>query len=255
MKPKLVIDTFTIAENPVWTCPSCNSNTLSIKKDCFHFEHDAASTHIERSDDSCTPLELGGVFSAILNCLNPKCGEVVSCNGSGFWDIEYDTHDNLESYYSYFEPKFFNPTLRPIQISNTWPLKVKEALLASFSLVCVNASSASNLLRVAVESMLDDQNIPIEKEIFSNRKRKKVRADLAWRLTQLGKQRTRQMQDLLDALRHMGNSGSHKFGSVDPLDVLQGYEVFEYVLIEIYPVPNPSNVVMTASQLTSKYKN
>ena len=238
---KELIHKFTDTENPVWKCPACGMPTLTIVRPSFFEMDNAESRKWIAQDGSFHPYDLsGGSFSTLLQCRAPHCKEVVACSGKIDRDIDYRAGENDEDLYiTRFTPTHFTPPLRPIHIPEECEGVILEPLLDSFTVVPGCASAAANLLRIAVEKMLDVLNV-------------KAMRNLHDRIICLKKTEP-EKAELLMSIKHLGNTGSHEYGKVDPCDVLDGYHIFEKILKQMHPEQEVDLSMQKSQNLTAKY--
>ena len=106
----------------------------------------------------------------------------------------------------------------------------------AFRLTFISPSSASNKVRIAIEILLSTFKIP-KTEIIKGKRR---RISLHNRITKAKNKKPKlgKLEDILIALKWIGNSGSHEDSSELTLDdIFNAYELMEHVLSEIY-LPN-----------------
>jgi hypothetical protein len=117
---------------------------------------------------------------------------------------------------------------------------VRKDINLAFQLYWSDLGASANRLRTSVERMLDTFGIP--RSVTVNNK-KKFRP-LASRIDLFTQQKT-QFKDSLDALRLVGNLGTH--ATIDRQSLLAAFSVFEDALAEIF-----GNRSKKAKDLTKK---
>jgi len=222
---------FTKTSQLDWQCPTCSKGLLRIKNDSFFSEESSLSKSAHGHED-WDPDWVSSVYSCFLECANDACKETVSSTGEGFvdWDIEHDEDGYPQHVYGdYFKPLFFHPHLKLIITPKSTPDEVKLKLNESFQLFFSSPSAASNHVRAAVESMLND--LKIKKYRVSNNKRRLI--NLHQRIDLLPAKYA-ELKDLLIAVKWLGNAGSHSGKDLTADDVMDAYEIMEHVLSEVY---------------------
>ena len=107
--------------------------------------------------------------------------------------------------------------------------KSKRHLLKAFELLWIDAGASANRLRICVEVLLDQFKVPRNNKPKIGKKR--VRLSLGTRLTKL-KGRTASQKHIFDALRVIGNVGSHD-GHTERDTLLIAFSLIEDVLAEL----------------------
>ena len=128
---------------------------------------------------------------------------------------------------TFFRPKYFFPHLRIISLPRDTPDDVAGELEESFKLLFCSPSSASNHLRIAVENLLTALKVKRHKK-GSKQGQRRIRLGLHARIEILPKKHEH-LQDLLLAIKWLGDVGSHRTGSITMDDVLDAYEIMEEV--------------------------
>lgn len=182
--------------------------------------------------DEWGPDYIDYVFSCLLQCAGPSCGEIVSCSGVGYVE-EFYNYDEEDRPYPDWEdryyPKYFSPSLEVFEIPKSTPEDTKVALEDSFSVVFANPASSANHVRVALEHLLTHLKV----KRFAIRSRKRHPISLHARIDTIPA-KYEHVKDLCFALKWVGNAGSHASSDVSIDDVLDTYEIFEELLREIF---------------------
>lgn len=221
-------------ELPDWQCPTCGKASLELNPDEFHVLDSGETANLRASDDFDSDW-VRYRFSAVLRCSNRRCNEVVAMLGGGHVEEEYVPNEKRQwesAYRNCFQPSFFEPCLIPISIPENTPEDVRTSLDRSFSLIFANRDAAANQLRVALEVLLDEQEV-------------KAR-DKNDELLRLGVRIENHLQgdllkykDRLSAIQWIGNDGSHGNDAITGRDLLAALELIESVLIALYPSTKP----------------
>lgn len=229
---KIYRKSFTQDNLPNWKCPTCNNSILSINENNIISKNDSF-TEINKGEDGFEPEMASFIFTVIFSCNNPKCKEVVSCCGSGYWEEEpyydYETMEQRLEYVSYFTPQYFYPPLYFFEIPKKTPEDVSNAIIQSFSLFFTNKSSSANQIRVALECLLTHLKI----KRFNIVKGKKRRLNLHERIDLLPS-KYQHIKDLCFAIKWLGNSGSHCGEELTSNNIFDGYDLLSVLLEELY---------------------
>jgi len=214
-----------------WQCPTCYSSLLQLDNDKFIVEYNSGTAVNYHEDWFDAPEMIVYTFTTLLHCTNKNCKEVVTCSGTGYVEEEYYSEygHHERRYEDYFKPFYFYPTLHIFQIPEKTPEDVKEAILASFSMVFTNYSTAANQIRIALECLLTHLKINRTKII----KRKRKRLNLHERIALLPV-RFQKIKDVCMAIKWLGNAGSHCGDKMTFDDVFDGYDMLSFILDELY---------------------
>jgi hypothetical protein len=227
MLSKLLLkESFRTDEFPSLPCPSCGA---SLK-----FEHKELLTGEE--SQSAALFEAGaieyedrrGVCSGLLRCVSPACGESVAFCGSSYY--QKDDSRGLEYVAQCLVPNHFVPPLKIIAYPDKTPQPIAEELEASFSLFWANPSAAGNALRIAVERLMDYENVP---QFPAKTRTETKRLHLHNRINDYYGKTNPERANLLLAIKWIGNAGSHK-SKMTRQAMLNGYRIFEQVLMEMF---------------------
>lgn len=235
---KLYKKYFSKDDIPNWKCPTCNNSILSINENKIISKNNSF-TEINQGEDGFEPEMASFIFTVIFSCNNPKCKEVVSCCGSGYWEEEpYDDYKNMEQrleYVSYYTPHYFYPPLHFFEIPKKTPEDVSNAIIQSFSLFFTNKSSSANQIRVALECLLTHLKINKYEKRFNKKTNKNYmnRLSLNDRIKLL-KPKYQHIKDLCIAIKWLGNSGSHCGEELTSDNIFDGYDLLSVLLEELY---------------------
>lgn len=246
MDRKLLRRTFTLSHAPDWVCPTCSKGVLRIKKESFH--KDELTHSRDHSNDAWEPEWIEYVYSCLLYCTNDKCKEVVSSSGTGSADC-YQDENGSHDYEDCFKPKYFEPALRIIKIPSSCPESVSVPLEESFRLFFTSLSAAANNIRVLIEQLLTE--LKIDRLIPTDKKSKLL--NLHQRIELIPEEYS-ELKDLIFAIKWLGNAGSHGHGAVTLDDVMDGYELTEYILQEIYE-PKAKKLKALAKKISNTFEN
>ncbi|QPJ64540.1 MAG: DUF4145 domain-containing protein [Candidatus Nitrohelix vancouverensis] len=214
-----------------WKCPTCRKSILKIKAETFHFEQTLHSRNYQLHNDSL-PNDIRYVYSCLLECTNPSCKEIVSNTGIGC--VDHDMVDDIDGnpenvLVDFFTAKYFSPNLKLFNYPKKIPDNVKDELEKSFALFFCDYSSSGNHMRTALENLLT--YLKIKKSTTSNGKRKYLALH---NRIELLPRKYQEIQDLLFAIKWLGNAGSHSGKQVTSDDILDAYELMEELLAEVF---------------------
>lgn len=216
---------------PTWPCPECGVQSLSCSDKQFQKQY---KTPIDTSHPAFEPGWIEYIFTMHLECANSSCGCRVVCVGTGDVSQEYirDGSGDWE-WFDTFQVKFFEPALRIFVPPIDTPDWVKKTLDTSFSTFFSSPSTSLSALRSSLEVLLGEMEVASvdEKGRFLS---------LAKRINLLP-ENYRKIIEPANAIRWLGNDGTHSGGIlVRKSDVLDGYRIFEHILIELYPEKSAS---------------
>lgn len=230
-----------------WPCPACHHVALTIipesftKKDTLYSQQNTGEYWFDHEDDK-------SVFSCMAQCKREGCGEVVACSREGMWEAERDpeTGQQLSGYEQYFCPRYFWPALHPVEITEKCPEKIRSALYASFSVYLSQPGSAANLVRIAVEELLDAIGVP---DINTEGRR----MPLGVRLEHHIPAQYSEYADVLKAIKFLGNAGSHNYNSVSIRDIEDAYDIMEFVTSSLF-AGRKASIDALAARLTTRFE-
>lgn len=225
-------------------CPFCKKNSLILDDDTWQ-EHDkAALHHCEEWFDPCDHVEY--IYTALYKCSNSNCRQCVISSGTGGVDIDYSQEEyayagSQPAYYSYYQPKIFIPPLSFFIVPEKTPNEIKTLLDLSFSIVLQSPASAVNCLRSCLEKLLDIY-IPLTttKKTLHHR----IEQDVPKHLL------LSPFQSYLMAIKWLGNSGSHDLDEITLQDIMDVYEIMEFILGSLYG--HTQNILQKAQLINQK---
>nr|WP_315249448.1 DUF4145 domain-containing protein [uncultured Duganella sp.] len=232
---------FNEGQIPKWRCPTCSTGTLLLHEKLFR--KDDAATQREINEDYFEPDWIKRVFTGALSCAT--CGETVVISGSGGVDREPTGDGNDWEWVNFYVPHFFYPALKLIDIPNDKlvPVEMTQAVEASFMVFWTNLDACANRLRTAIELLLDGMGV--------HRKVKQAATKeltLQQRIERIDSERYPHIQEMLMAIKLVGNDGSHDLGQASRDDILDCYEILEHVLELVYPPPSKTALIAQMAQ-------
>ncbi|OLO08755.1 hypothetical protein BTW08_05405 [Salinicola sp. MH3R3-1] len=211
---------------PVWPCPKCGVQSLSCDEGQFNKQF---KEPIDTSHPEFDPHWIEYIFTMHLKCSNSSCGCRVVCVGTGDVSQEYLHNGSGDwDWFDSFQVNHFEPSLKIFIPPKETPELVEKALNASFSTFFSSPSLSLSALRSALEVLLGEMEIA---SVDANGKF----LNLAKRINLLPEE-SREIIEPANAIRWLGNDGTHAGGfRVRKSDVLDGYRIFEHILIALYP--------------------
>jgi hypothetical protein len=146
------------------------------------------------------------------------------------------TEDGPETeWVNVFFPDYFSDAPAIITISTRLPPSISQHIRRSFKLFWSDAPSCANAIRTSIEELLTAHRVvkTAKKSKTSSARR---HLSLHSRI-ELFKARKPQLADKLFAIKWIGNAGSH-IDSVERDDLLDAYEILQYVIEELYVNPH-----------------
>lgn len=249
---------FTENDFPQLLCPCCRQGVLNTEKDTFKSVTTQSSHDAYDEVGEISMLELK--FVTFLRCNNKKCKEIACAAGTGSVEEEYRSEEPWEGrdypeieYVHYYTISYLDPPTDIFNISDFVPQAVKDRIKNSFSLFWGHSSSSGNQLRQALELVMDEQKVNKTKK---TKKGIEIRLNLHERLEEFGKIKNGKYKELADALTSLkliGNFGSH-YNALSREDLLDAYEIFDYVLDQLYVADERKNKVkVLTTQIKNKY--
>lgn len=226
---------FTENKFPQIICPSCKKGHLKIVKNSLN-TGEISDSRENREHPDWEPDWIEYRFSVSLKCDNANCRDNVVCigNGSNNQYTEYDYFEKIthSAYQQYYKPLYFLPPLNIIELDDNYPKDLKRELINSFSHFFSDFTACANKIRVCVEILMNDLKV----KKTENFKGKRQRLTLHNRIISF-KSINSDVADYLLAIKWIGNSGSHNFGSLNNEDILDAYNLLDFSLKKIYNNP------------------
>lgn len=147
---------------PAWRCPTCHDGYLFLKPDTFRFAETSESRKAEGLN-GWHPDDATYRFSALLECSNRSCLEVVAISGLGYGFHEETlsfNHDSEEYetdsvYVEQFYPKHVNPSPSLITIPDDCPEDLSFELRKAFIAFWGDHHAAINHIHSSIELLMD----------------------------------------------------------------------------------------------------
>ncbi|WP_157570782.1 DUF4145 domain-containing protein [Microtetraspora malaysiensis] len=223
---------------PDLRCPTCQYGHL-VKKQKF-ITHDDAATSVAKTQepDAWEPDWSTGVFTGFLVCAHAGCGETVVLAGDYRVGDDPDPVKN-GPWAAFYRLTYARPALTLVDCPVGTPESVVAAGRVAAEIVWIDPAGAAGRLRVAVEELLTAQRVPrFRMAAKPGKPIKRVRRTTHQRI-ELFAQRKPQVEQVLMAVKWIGNTGSHE-GSLGIEDVLEGAEMLGLALRLLYDPSQPN---------------
>ncbi|MBK6994437.1 MAG: DUF4145 domain-containing protein [Saprospiraceae bacterium] len=249
---------------PRFSCPNCGTGQLRFEKDSlmsrlpawirkFPVSSNNYDEHHQKNIDQIDIFENNrgeSIASFFLQCDHHYCKEAVIASGllKNETETEYDNSEGeiWENDVANFYPTSFYPTVHLFELPKKIPEKVRVELINSFSLFWISPPACGNAIRVAVERLMDERNIPISS------KGKETALTLHQRIEKFGEE-YKELSELLLAIKWIGNDASHT-SDLYHSDVVLAYEFFERCLIELFEESKIERLKNSASEINLQRK-
>jgi hypothetical protein len=207
---------------PEFTCPNCKSGKLILRKDA-KIKDDTIGSQFAIKETGYGEY----YFSVILGCNDEECGQnvlvsgeqrVIKTNG-----ISLNTESGGYENEQVLKIIYINPPINLIEIPSTIPIILRRILELSFTLFWIDEKSCANKIRLFLEELMDKKNILMGSSLHN-------------RIEKFGKEYPELLETskLLLALKWIGNEGSHSGYELSRENLIQGYELLEAVLEELF---------------------
>lgn len=212
---------------PQWVCPHCHQGRLQPLKNYPHVEETEYSKAEQKLPES-EPDWTMERFVALLKCDVDYCGEVVAVGGNRQAEMYQDYEGREQHWESVLVPLFVRPSPHIIAVSDKLSDPCKMHLKKAFELYWLDKAACANRLRIFVERLMDDFEVTKSK-ILENGKPHAL--NLFERIQAFDEVKPGHGA-ALNALRHVGNYGSHE-GQAEESALLDCFELLEDALAEL----------------------
>jgi len=212
-------------EWPVIECPHCADGTVTVGKvDEYPHPYYQSDQFHEVSGD---PTEITGTFSATLVCGARGCGQTSIVVGD--FEVDQIASYGGPDFAQKYTVRGFYPAVCVVETTDSVPPSVRAELDRVGALVWSDPAAATTAMRASVERLLDDQGVSAVQPSGGFR-------SLNERIKDFKSQRP-EVGELLNALKKVGNEGTH--GPTPPTrkDVLDVVGIIE-TAVELLYVPS-----------------
>ncbi|UVM07025.1 DUF4145 domain-containing protein [Pseudomonas laurylsulfatiphila] len=207
-----------------YKCPHCYNGLLRLSGEFNSKETELSKSQID--EEWWTPENIALVCSCTLKCTT--CHELVFMVGNGVVEQEHDVDERGEwktAWTSYFSPTFFHPPLQLIDYPSKAPKEMVSHLSVACALYFTSPASCCNSIRAAAELVLSELGVAVKEGdkwiSFGNR-------------INLLPEDQKSTKELFNAIRWIGNHGSHPGNEIEFEDALHALEIMEFLLEEVY---------------------
>lgn len=219
---------------PPWPCPTCGGGGKLTPLEDTMMVKETGPSKSEHGEDYWDPEYITKRFSSLLECNNPKCKEIVTVSGNKdlienfYYDEEGQT---VFDYTERFWPISLNPAPHIFEIPPKCPDSTAEAIKSGFALFWIDKDACGTKWRLAIEELLTELKV--------SRYRKRVKGKPlqvrplqdrinSFRLMNL------EAAECLEAVKWLGNHGTHAGSSLKDDDILKAAEILEHALDLIF---------------------
>lgn len=146
-----------------------------------------------------------------------RCDEALIMTYIQIEDVRH--HDEFGNEISEYAQVRYFPAPPMIEIPSSCPATVRNILCISFNLFWIDLPSCANKLRVAVEELMNEQQVPVARNLHA-------------RIDKF-KSKHHDLGNFLESIKWIGNTGSHT-QSMTKEAVLDAYRLIEYALEQLY---------------------
>lgn len=218
-------------EWPSVPCPECKTGDLVAEEDAIADVMATASVRAQ-DDPDWDPEWIFGYFHGVLICNRGSCREKVVVVGE--YRVLPVDNEQAQSpgllWGSYYRLSYTIPPLPIVLIPAGAPEEVRARVTEASRVIWTDPGAAANRLRLAIEELLN--KLRIKKTTISKRGNR-VRLNTHDRILLL-KQKNVRAGETLEAVKWIGNQGSHDGGKLTATDVLDGAELLAYALKLLY---------------------
>ena len=227
---------FSLNDAQILICPTCHSKTLELKEESM-FETELSISKLQSQSDYFEIEWSSFIYNVQYHCLNKKCNEIVLSTGTSEYSLEpqFDCCGQYEgdAPEKFYTPRIFLPELDFFEIPESTPSEVKKLIKESFGIFFQSKNSAINKMRVAIEELLTQHNIPRYPTVVKSTTKPLSLHDRIIKAVAVD-EKFKNLEDYLFAIKILGNAGSHGEEDIDFNDVVDTYEFVNVLLNELY---------------------
>jgi hypothetical protein len=244
IEQKIYRNAYFAEELPNWICPVCKSGILRSNSKNLQVIESTYSAN-RHHEEGWGYEDIYGGFIGKLLCENAQCKEAVVFSGRVDADINSRLNENGEWVNEVDRriiPQYFNPPLELFPVKKTLPNDLQKIIVCAFGLFWHDASSCANKIRTAVEFVLD------EKKIKKYPPRKRRNPIPLFQRIEIFERKNPDAAKLFNAIRFIGNAGSHSIDKVKKGDLLTAFEILERSLDIVYD-HHPKKIAKLAKEI------
>lgn len=203
-------------------CPTCETGVLLSNNKANQLRNETNKSEEMNSYGGYYYSDY--VFSIHYEC--SECKETVVASGE-MSEENYPSDEEIGIQRS-FMPVSFYPPPKIISIPKSCPKPVSKVLNKSFGLYWMDLSSCANKIRIVVEVLLDELNVPKQHQTKTG-----LRDTQLHQRIEVYEKMNPEVGGFLLAIKWIGNAGSH-YADVTKENILDAYELLEYSLEQLY---------------------
>ena len=211
-------------------CPRCGIGQILLPDGELHA--DKVNADIANWPEWGDPTDIGGVFTARLECSRPSCHEIVAVLGDFSTEYGYEPGQPDTSYIEIYRLRALHPVIPLFVAPDGTPESVRADLHRAAATIWLDPPSAATCLRRSLESLLTEQGVPA-----NSIGTKPTRFTLHQRLEEFKKVRP-DVADLLEAVKWVGDDAAHEGGQIAAKDAVNIAEFVEVALGMLYVKDN-----------------
>ncbi|MEV0683187.1 DUF4145 domain-containing protein [Nocardia sp. NPDC050378] len=217
---RLLADWFRTNNWPVLPCPACSKGRLRAEDKNIQSEQSPSTYGWEHADDG-DPTDIRGLFHGLLYCSDGYCREQVVVVGD--YAVQRDlVDDNLDNYY---RVRMIHPPVEVVEVPESVPTSIRQTLVRAAGVAWRDPSAGIGLLRQSVERLMDERQISASRPSGGFR-------PLHERITEFRSVEP-DVADLLEAVKWVGNEGTHP-GGLETSDFVEAALLVELALNILY---------------------
>lgn len=227
---RYVRTSFSPSKHVPYTCPTCGEGRLVLDEKLLHSRQTAKSKEDEQNYKGAWHDENEWRrFAGILVCERPACQEVVAVVGEMHYVPTYGDDDRQEDFAAVYEPNYMDPAPKFFEAPRKAPGEIEPELQRAFSAFWSDSAACANRIRCVVELMMNEQGYPDAKKTGGF-------IPLAVRIAAWRRKNRRfaAVGRALEAVKWIGNDGSHPGDTLTKDDLFRGFRMLEHALVEVY---------------------
>ena len=216
-------------------CPSCRVGHLRLVPESLKYAEPKAS-RLAKGEDDWEPVWITYRFVALLKCDNSSCMEPSVVHGTGCVGPDPEDGGYESPFCDKFYPRFVSPSPDLFEIPTMCPQNVAAGIRKAFTLSWGDYDVCANQIRVALELLLTERNVPR----YTMKNGRRTLLTLHSRIDKfdnLSSAKNKHLSDLMKAVKWLGNVGSHgadKTKALERGDVFDAFDLLQYVVDELY---------------------
>lgn len=211
---------------PTFPCRGCGHGLHKITN---LNQSETETSKESHADDNFEPEWIHGNFVAISTCQN--CKDNVYIVGTyGVEEMYFEDEDGIPrgEFSEVYTIKYMTPAYQLLRLPKHCPESTKLLIDEASEVFFINPDLCANRIRTSIDSLLTDQKIPRFKTNTGKRRKLATHTRI-----ELLKSSNRDVAGLLEAVKWIGNEGSHG-SSLSFADIIDGLEIYGLALDILY---------------------